>query len=118
MRVKYSVWVGGTEVNDVYLTKDEADTLAMEYIEDGYDDVFVEEVVAMTKYNIIRNDYWVDDAEPYDNAVEALEEWIDIHGLALYGEVDGGEEYAFAYVLTELGQPNLYEAIYDDREED
>lgn len=41
---KYSVWVGGCEVNDYYLTKAEAEDLAEEYKEDGYDDVFIEEV--------------------------------------------------------------------------
>ena len=38
----YSVWVGGSEVNDYYLTKDEATTLAQEYIDQDYDDVRIE----------------------------------------------------------------------------
>ena len=43
--VKYTVWVGGTEVNDYYFESEaEAEALAEEYIEDGYDDVFVEAV--------------------------------------------------------------------------
>jgi len=37
----YSVWVGGSEVNDVYLTKAEAEELADTYKEDGYDDVVI-----------------------------------------------------------------------------
>jgi len=41
---RFTVWVGGVEVNDEYLTKEEADDLALEYEEDGYDDVVVEEV--------------------------------------------------------------------------
>lgn len=32
----YSVWVGGIEVNDYYLTKDKAIILADEYNNDGY----------------------------------------------------------------------------------
>ena len=41
---RFTVWVGGAEVNDEYLTKEEADDLAFEYEQDGYDDVVVEEV--------------------------------------------------------------------------
>lgn len=41
---KYSVWVGGCEVNDYYLTKEQAEDLAEEYKADGYDDVEIEEV--------------------------------------------------------------------------
>lgn len=40
----YSVWVGGVEVNDYYLTKNEADNLAFEYKKDGYDDVIIEKI--------------------------------------------------------------------------
>ena len=32
----YSVWVGGIEVNDYYLTKDKAIILADEYKNEGY----------------------------------------------------------------------------------
>jgi hypothetical protein len=42
---KWSVWVGGSEVNDYYLTKESAENLAQEWIAEGYDDVVVEEVV-------------------------------------------------------------------------
>lgn len=38
---KYSVWVGGIEVNDYLLTKIEAELLAAEYINQGYDDVVI-----------------------------------------------------------------------------
>ena len=41
---KFSVWVGGTEVNDQLLTREEAENLAFEYEDDGYDDVIIEEV--------------------------------------------------------------------------
>jgi len=39
----YSVWVGGAEVNDHLLNKEEAYALARAYKEDGYDDVEMEE---------------------------------------------------------------------------
>lgn len=37
----YTVFVGGFEVNNFYLTKLEADNLAAEYIAAGYDDVYI-----------------------------------------------------------------------------
>jgi hypothetical protein len=40
----YVVWVGGQEVNDFQLTLKDAEDLAYEYIEDGYDDVVIEGV--------------------------------------------------------------------------
>jgi len=39
----YSVWVGGIEVHDVLLTKDEANDLANEYKAKGYDDVVIDD---------------------------------------------------------------------------
>lgn len=44
MEDKYTVWVGGVEVNDFYLSKEKADALALEYENDGYDDVVVEKI--------------------------------------------------------------------------
>ena len=41
---RFTVWVGGFEVNDYLLTKNEAEILADEYEEDGYDDVIIEEI--------------------------------------------------------------------------
>jgi hypothetical protein len=41
---RYTVWVGGVEVNDHYLTKPVADILAQRYIEHGYDDVSIDEI--------------------------------------------------------------------------
>jgi hypothetical protein len=38
----WSVWVGGMEVNDYPLTKPDAIQLAIEYYEDGYNDVSIE----------------------------------------------------------------------------
>lgn len=38
----YTVWVGGTEVNDYYLNNlEDAKLLADSYIDEGYDDVYV-----------------------------------------------------------------------------
>jgi hypothetical protein len=45
MKLKYSVWVGGSEVNDYYLTKDQAEALAYEYKIKGYTDVQIEEII-------------------------------------------------------------------------
>lgn len=39
----WTVWVGGIQVNDYYLTKNEADDLAQTYKDDGYDDVVIEQ---------------------------------------------------------------------------
>ena len=39
---KFVVWVGGAEINDSYLTKDEAVNLAKHYERLGYDDVVIE----------------------------------------------------------------------------
>ena len=41
----FTVWVGGVEVNDNYLTKEEADRIATEYEDEGYDDVVIEEII-------------------------------------------------------------------------
>ena len=40
----YSVWVGGIEVNDYYLTKSDAERLAEVYKADGYDDVVIDKI--------------------------------------------------------------------------
>ena len=39
----FTVWVGGVEVNDYLLTRQEAEDLAFDFIEDGYDDVIIDE---------------------------------------------------------------------------
>ena len=41
---KWTVWVGGGEVNDYYLTQDEAQKLAQAYKDDDYDEVVIEEI--------------------------------------------------------------------------
>jgi hypothetical protein len=41
---KWTVWVGGGEVNDYYLTQDEAKKLAQAYKDDDYDEVVIEEI--------------------------------------------------------------------------
>jgi hypothetical protein len=41
---KFSVWVGGVEVNDYYLTEIQANSLAKQYCDQGYDDVLIEEL--------------------------------------------------------------------------
>ena len=39
---KHSVWVGGVEVNDYLLSRQQAEELAEEYKADGYDDVVID----------------------------------------------------------------------------
>lgn len=39
---KYTVWVGGVEVNQYYITKNEAEKLAAIYRAEGYEDVYIE----------------------------------------------------------------------------
>jgi hypothetical protein len=41
---KYTVWVGGGEVNDYYLTEAEANDIAQEWKDKGYDEVVVERI--------------------------------------------------------------------------
>jgi hypothetical protein len=41
---QYSVWVGGTEVNDYLVDKETAEEIAGDWTRDGYDDVKIEEV--------------------------------------------------------------------------
>ena len=38
---RYTVWVGGVEVTDLYVSVSEAREIAQEYIDDGYADVKV-----------------------------------------------------------------------------
>jgi hypothetical protein len=45
----YSVWVGGVEVNDFYLTREAAATLAEEFSNDGHDDVFITATIEMKR---------------------------------------------------------------------
>lgn len=40
---KYSVWVGGTEINDHYLTKVQAQQCVEYWTNEGYDDVAITE---------------------------------------------------------------------------
>lgn len=40
----YSVWVGGGEVNPFYVTKEQAERIADNYKEQGYDDVVIEKI--------------------------------------------------------------------------
>ena len=48
----WSVWVGGTEVNDYYLNYEKASELYIKYIDNGYTDV-------MIRWELIKNDVYV-----------------------------------------------------------
>lgn len=41
---KYTVWVGGSEVNLCYLSETQAQNMAQAWRDKGYDDVIVKEV--------------------------------------------------------------------------
>jgi len=43
---KWTVWVGGGEINSYYLSKEEAEELAQVWKDKGYDDVIMEEIYA------------------------------------------------------------------------
>tara|TARA_R100000773_G_scaffold44455_1_gene45668 strand:- start:592 stop:741 length:150 start_codon:yes stop_codon:yes gene_type:complete len=40
----YTVWVGGVEVNDYYLTYERAERIYQEYVDQGYNDVIIEKI--------------------------------------------------------------------------
>lgn len=42
--IKYTVWVGGTEVLDHYVDRETAEQKAKQYTDDGYDDVVIQQV--------------------------------------------------------------------------
>lgn len=42
--IKYTVWVGGTEVLDHYVDRETAEQTAKQYTDDGYDDVVIQQV--------------------------------------------------------------------------
>ncbi len=44
LTAKWTVWVGGSEVNSEYLSQEKANYLAGYWIGRGYDDVVIEEV--------------------------------------------------------------------------
>jgi hypothetical protein len=43
---KWTVWVGGSEVNLCYLSETQAHNMAQAWKDEGYDDVVVEEINA------------------------------------------------------------------------
>ena len=40
---EFTVWVGGVEVTDCYVDKETAERICQSFVDDGYDDVIVEE---------------------------------------------------------------------------
>jgi len=43
LKARFSVWVGGGEVNDFLVTREEAEDIAQAWRNKGYDDVHIEE---------------------------------------------------------------------------
>lgn len=42
MKILFSVWVGGVEVNNHLITFEQAESIAKNWIDDGYDDVQID----------------------------------------------------------------------------
>ena len=55
---KYTVWVGGIEVNDTFMPKEEAEELANSYRKQGYRDVHVERYHSITTTDKTKNNKW------------------------------------------------------------
>lgn len=53
MKDEYTVWVGGVEVNDSYLYKEDALKLAQLYTNDGYTDVYIKKVKLKGEKNVL-----------------------------------------------------------------
>ena len=51
----WTVWVGGGEVNDNYLTEDKAKELAIYFIADGYGDVVIQNLSDDKNYQLNNN---------------------------------------------------------------
>jgi predicted RNase H-like HicB family nuclease len=85
--MKYTVWVGGTEVTD-YVDRDTADEILMDYLDEGYDekDVWIEEVATQIdrtkeniyeiKYTITLMDWLTVKAKSLEEARSLAEDWI------------------------------------------
>lgn len=48
---RFSVWVGGSEVNDFLVTKEVAESIAEEWRKKGYDDVVIDEYTPVDLFN-------------------------------------------------------------------
>ena len=53
---KWTEWVGGTEVTDNYVDRDTADSILTDYLHQGYDDVYIEEVSKESDLKEVKND--------------------------------------------------------------
>ena len=40
----WTIWVGGSEMSDYYVTKEKAEDIALQWRQAGYDDVIVQEL--------------------------------------------------------------------------
>lgn len=63
---RYTVWVGGTEVNDHYLTLEEAKKLEQEYKDKGHDDALIDEKVGTILASTFIEWYLSDDSDVKD----------------------------------------------------
>ena len=66
MEKRFTVWVGGFEVNDYYLTKEDAEDLKAEYVEKGYDDAIIESKKGSIKASSFIEWYFSDESDYRD----------------------------------------------------
>lgn len=86
----YTVWVGGTEVNDHLLSLSEAEDLAFEYQQDGYDDVVIVETNDPV-YTV-----WVGGTEVNDHLLSLS----DAQDLAFEYQQDGYDDVYIVNTVT------------------
>ena len=79
MEKKYSVWVGGGEVNSYLLKKEEAEEIAQSWIEQGYDEVVIDDYSLPEIYQ--QFNYINENGKALD---DNLNEFRDENGAAVY----------------------------------
>lgn len=66
MEKRFTVWVGGLEVNDHYLTQQEAEDLKAKYVEKGHNDVVIESMKGSIKASDFIEWYFSDESDYRD----------------------------------------------------
>ncbi|MEY2869810.1 MAG: hypothetical protein RIR01_2312 [Bacteroidota bacterium] len=73
MEKRFTVWVGGFEVNDHYLTQQEAEDLKREYVEKGYDDAIIEsKKKGLIKASVFVKWFYSDESDTKDLGSDAV----------------------------------------------
>jgi hypothetical protein len=130
----YTVWVGGTEVNDYLLSKEDAERLAQEYRDKGYDDVVIDDTTTVSEDIFepaspeeieLRNKQRMSAimSEISDETKKIVEELMESEGLSKLENVDDsgnkyisveadGKEYA-VYLTAEDAELDAIEYVKD-----